>query len=165
MLRFDQDVVAGIYPIKTIQWDEDAVGRARAGEPLECAPLRDIGMACEAQELEFRDGFYYREVCRDGIYDDPARSLRADDDGVSRDQVHGCPYTTRTPSASPNQYALFDCMIEPETGHYLSEDYTFCRRWRSIGGKVWLDTEGALTHIGTHEFAGRPGLRRPAAAA
>jgi hypothetical protein len=68
-------------------------------------------------------------------------------------------HTQLIPSASANQYALFDTMIDPETGHYLSEDYAFCRRWRSIGGRLWLDTRGKLSHIGTHEFDGAPGLR------
>ena len=58
-----------------------------------------------------------------------------------------------------NQFALFDCIIEPESGTYLSEDYTFCRRWRDIGGKLWLDTEGALVHVGTYDFVGNPQIR------
>jgi hypothetical protein len=37
-------------------------------------------------------------------------------------------------NASPNQYALFNCVIEPDTGVYLSEDYSFCWRWRQLGG-------------------------------
>jgi hypothetical protein len=36
---------------------------------------------------------------------------------------------------SRNLFALFDCTIENETGHHLSEDYTFCKRRRAIGGK------------------------------
>ena len=52
-------------------------------------------------------------------------------------------------------------MIEPETRHYLSEDYTFCRRWRDIGGTIWLDTQGSLIHTGTHGFTGAPSLRYP----
>ena len=55
-------------------------------------------------------------------------------------------------------------MIEPETGHYLSEDYTFCRRWRDIGGEIWLDTQGSLIHVGTQDFVGQPALRGFAAA-
>jgi hypothetical protein len=66
---------------------------------------------------------------------------------------------------SPHQYALFDCMIEPETRHYLSEDYTFCRRWRDIGGKIWLDTQGPLIHTGTQDFVGNVALRYPEAEA
>ena len=40
-------------------------------------------------------------------------------------------------------HALFECMIDPETKEYLSEDFGFCRRWRALGGKIWLDVEGA----------------------
>lgn len=36
-------------------------------------------------------------------------------------------------------YALFECMIDPETCEYLSGDYAFCARWRALGGKIWLD--------------------------
>ena len=46
-------------------------------------------------------------------------------------------------------------MIEPETGTYLSEDFTFCHRFRKIGGKVWIDTQSRLRHVGSTEFQGR----------
>lgn len=49
-------------------------------------------------------------------------------------------------------YALFDCVIE--NGHYLSEDYTFCARYISIGGSVYLDVSIPLNHIGTFKFEG-----------
>ena len=51
-------------------------------------------------------------------------------------------------------YALFDTMIEENTGRYLSEDYTFCRRWQKIGGKIWLHPDVVLNHIGTYRFRG-----------
>jgi hypothetical protein len=68
-------------------------------------------------------------------------------------------HVAAAPSLSPNQYALFDCMIEPETGVYLSEDYTFCRRWRDLGGRIWLDAQSGLIHVGQYEFAGDPSRR------
>ncbi|MFT9324809.1 MAG: hypothetical protein ABF537_11805, partial [Acetobacter sp.] len=55
--------------------------------------------------------------------------------------------------------ALFDGSIDPETGTYQSEDFTFCRRWREIGGEVWLDTSINLTHAGRAAFHGKPGCR------
>ena len=156
MLRFDGDVVAGMYPLKMIDWDVAAIERARSGEPPDSAPLRYLGLQCE--ERESRDGFV------SGLYAGTGFMLikRA----VFTRMIAAFPeshyitaHTQPVPSKSPNQYALFDCMIDPDTGHYLSEDYAFCRRWRSIGGSLWLDTIGELTHIGPHEFAGRPGLR------
>jgi hypothetical protein len=50
------------------------------------------------------------------------------------------------------KYALFDTMIE--NGRYLSEDYTFCRRWQNMGGKVYVDPRVILDHVGTHTFKG-----------
>jgi len=57
-------------------------------------------------------------------------------------------------------YALFDTIIEPETRRYLSEDYTFCRRWQALGGKIWLDTKIVLNHVGTHTFRGHVFVER-----
>jgi len=53
------------------------------------------------------------------------------------------------------QYAYFDTSIDEDSGRYLSEDYTFCRRWQKIGGQIWTDPEIVLNHVGTHTFRGR----------
>jgi hypothetical protein len=51
-----------------------------------------------------------------------------------------------------SKYAIFDTMID--NGRYLSEDYTFCRRWQNIGGKVYVDPTIVLDHVGTYTFKG-----------
>ena len=51
-------------------------------------------------------------------------------------------------------YAFFDTSITEISKRYLSEDYTFCRRWQKLGGEIWLDPEIKLNHIGHHVFAG-----------
>lgn len=53
------------------------------------------------------------------------------------------------------QHAFFDTSIDDDSKRYLSEDYTFCRRWQKLGGKIWVDPEIVLNHIGTHTFRGR----------
>ena len=50
------------------------------------------------------------------------------------------------------KYALFDTMIDE--GRYLSEDYTFCRRWQRMGGKIYVDPNIILDHVGTYTFKG-----------
>jgi hypothetical protein len=59
---------------------------------------------------------------------------------------------------------LFDNSLEDR--QYWTEDYTFCRRWRAIGGEVWLDPHIHLKHWGLHAFdAGKPADHiRPAVA-
>jgi hypothetical protein len=51
--------------------------------------------------------------------------------------------------------AVFDCMIDPVTRRYLSEDYAFCRRWQQMGGKIYADTETTLGHVGNLPFSGK----------
>jgi hypothetical protein len=63
------------------------------------------------------------------------------------------------PDGPPNPQAhlhwlFFDCMVDPDDGRYLSEDYAFCSRWRDIGGKIWVDLQCKLLHLGQHNFRG-----------
>jgi len=51
---------------------------------------------------------------------------------------------------------VFDSMIEPETGRYLADHQAFCRRWRDLGGEVWVDLRSALAHVGEIEYSGPP---------
>ena len=50
--------------------------------------------------------------------------------------------------------AYFDCIIEPESKRYLSEDYYFSRQAEKIGIKVWLCPWMKLLHSGMHIFKG-----------
>ncbi len=52
-----------------------------------------------------------------------------------------------------NLYGFFDLWITPQ-GERLSEDYSFCFRWRECGGTVWgLDT-GQVEHVGDFTYIG-----------
>lgn len=53
----------------------------------------------------------------------------------------------------PMMYSIFDCKID-ERGHYLSEDWLFCRRWAALGGEIWAHGKVLLNHIGHYEFQG-----------
>lgn len=53
----------------------------------------------------------------------------------------------------PMMYAIFDTVID-QRGHYLSEDWTFCRRWQALGGDIWAHSKVLLNHSGHYEFAG-----------
>jgi hypothetical protein len=53
----------------------------------------------------------------------------------------------------PTMYSIFDVAID-ERGHYLSEDWLFCRRWAKLGGEIWAHGKVLLNHIGHYEFQG-----------
>jgi len=158
MLALDEPVMAGLYPLKVINYGAEVLDRVRAGESLESAQLRYVGTPEPEDVRQEIDGFVTGEFAGAGflmIKREAFDALKAAYPEMRYAAAHNTPF----PSASLNQYAFFDCMIEPETGHYLSEDYAFCRRWRGIGGKLWLDLRSRLMHIGPREFAGDAGLR------
>ena len=53
----------------------------------------------------------------------------------------------------PFMYGLFDTLID-EHKNYLSEDWTFCYRWRLMGGRCFADTKIKLNHTGYHTYEG-----------
>jgi hypothetical protein len=44
--------------------------------------------------------------------------------------------------------------LEREDGFPLSEDLSFCRRWRATGGEIWADVQNNSQHIGRFTYAG-----------
>jgi hypothetical protein len=50
--------------------------------------------------------------------------------------------------------ALFQPMIDPDSGHLLSDDYAFCRRVRDAGFRLWLAPWMRTSHTGPARFAG-----------
>jgi len=156
MLAFDEDVVAGMYPAKAYLWDPPA--RLREKEPLQTAMLQYVGKFCQPPELERRGPFATGVYCATGFMlmkrNVIERLIEANPDrAYSSDHVYVAGKAKR------QYHALFECMIDPDTKEYLSEDFGFCRLWRALGGKIWLDVEGALTHTGPYDFAGDPALR------
>lgn len=51
-------------------------------------------------------------------------------------------------------HAYFDCIIDPDTRRYLSEDYMFCYNVNKMGGRIWLCPWMRLQHVGTMIFGG-----------
>lgn len=50
--------------------------------------------------------------------------------------------------------AFFDCIIDPVSKRYLSEDYFFCQRVQQMGGKIWLLPWMQLKHQGSYVYGG-----------
>lgn len=53
---------------------------------------------------------------------------------------------------------LFEAYWETDADglrHKYGEDYSFCKRWRDIGGKVWVDPSISMGHLGTKIWKGR----------
>lgn len=51
-------------------------------------------------------------------------------------------------------FDLVPCLNKPGTKDLMGEDFTFCQRWRDIGGKVYLDTLLRFKHYGEKAYEG-----------
>jgi hypothetical protein len=129
------------------------------GESVQQAALSYVGTFCpeaeRKQEGDFVTGIYAGggfQLIRRSVLE---RMIAAYPETRFR-RVHGLSMSGSRREAVPseNLFALFDCIIDPETGAYLSEDFSFCRRWRQIGGEIWIDAASKLTHSGPYEFVG-----------
>ena len=65
------------------------------------------------------------------------------------------PYTGDGSQRIEQYVAIFDCMIDPKSRRYLSEDYALCRRLQQVGEKVWLDARTTLSHEGAADYPRR----------
>jgi hypothetical protein len=161
MLEFDHDVVAGMYPAKALRFD--APERIREREPAAQAALQYVGKFCDRDELELQGAFATGVYCGTGFMlmkrEVITRMIEAyPETAYASDHVY-----VAQPGERGLFHALFECMIDPDTREYLSEDFGFCRRWRAIGGQIWLDIKGPLVHTGSYDFVGNPALRFGAA--
>ncbi len=159
LLNADKDLAAGMYPLKALDWNGATTRRRENLETLEDLALRYVGNPCIPGEAEWDGPFVTGTYAGTGfmmIKRSLVERMKEAYPELCYSRIHIYPMREETPAT---QYALFDCMIEPNTKAYLSEDYAFCWRWRQLGGKIWLDTEGRLTHVGHHEYMGNPAQR------
>ena len=153
MLRFDRDFVAGMYPIKSIDWAA-VPRRVVAGETLRSAGLTYVGTPLEGADARVEDGFATARYAGTGLQllkRSVLERMAAAHPELRFRTVHTL---AGDQPRSDNLYALFDPEIDANTGEYLSEDYAFCRRWRALGGDIWLDLRSKITHVGADQFKG-----------
>ncbi len=159
LLRFNKDFTGALYPLKSMDWDLVPQRCVECGESVRQAALSYVGAFCPERERRQDGNFITGAYAGGGFQLIQRRALErmiAAYPETHFRRVHSLPISgsRRDAVQSSNLFALFDCMIDPETGTYLSEDYSFCRRWRQIGGEIWLDVTSKLTHSGPYEFVG-----------
>ncbi len=157
LLLAGRDVVAGIYPHKLDGWPAAGLTHALpAGSTREDVEARHAQFPVNAANATARidaDGFMEVEDAPTGFM------LIAR--GVFERLAVALPDLRYTPDHSVDgavpavpHHRFFDVMAERGNGRYLSEDFAFCRRWQSVGGRVFIDTRSALSHVGSKTYRG-----------
>jgi hypothetical protein len=148
------DMVGGAYPIKRVNWDK-ARKVIEAQRPNPRSAVLDYVLEVEDPErIAVVDGFARVRYAGTGF-------LMIRRQALERMCRHYAALRFRREHSiagsldnSPNRFALFECMIEPTTGIYLSEDFSFCKRWTDMGGEIWADLQSRLDHVGPTTFHG-----------
>ena len=153
LIDADKDVIAAVCPLKKIDWEKvraaakaDVVDlqAAAIGYVVRFLPTADKSVEVEdglAKVAYGGTGFLLIKRAAMQRLVDAHPELRAKMGDMADNQA-------------PVATMVFDTMIEPETGQYLSEDYAFCRRWRDLGGDIWADFSARLTHVGHAAYTG-----------
>jgi len=160
MVDLDEDVVAGMYPLKVLHWPQIAQNIEKLeNEELQSSGLNYVGIPCKGEEREEKNGFVTGEYAGTGFMLIKKEAALKMIEAYPETKFKTAQTYPIEKNPSDNNYNLFDCIVDPDTGTYLSEDFTFCHRWRKLGGKIWLDTETKLAHIGNYKFEGDPSIQ------
>lgn len=151
LIKSGHDLSVACYPKKFVDWNQAAAavkkGDEMSMEMLSASLVVNFG----AQKVQIVDGFapvldgptgfmvIKRDVFRRMEKQYPELNCMNDHQNRDFDTYHAC----------------FDCMIDPVSRRYLSEDYAFCRRWQQMGGKIYADTQTTLGHVGNLPFNGQ----------
>ena len=154
LLDFDADVSAAVYPVKQINWEQMA-GAVQAGRsPLESATLSYVVEREAGNDMVIRSGFVKSRYAGTGFLMIKRSVLTAMIEHYPELRYKHEHRGTDPLSGSPWRSALFNCMIDNVTGFYLSEDFSFCRRWTDMGGEIWVDYTSRLNHVGRMVYRG-----------
>lgn len=148
-------VVAGCYPIKRVNWDKARRAMAAGRTDVPAASLDYVLEIEDPDRIVVVNGFTRVRYAGTGFLMIRRHVLEA----MCRHPAYAGLQFFREHShdalaASQNRFALFECMIDPATGTYLSEDFAFCKRWTDIGGEIWADIQSSLDHVGPSVFHG-----------
>jgi hypothetical protein len=155
LIESGADVVAGVYPIKRINWEKARRALESKRPDVLGASLDYVLEIDDPDRVTVVRGFTRVRYAGTGflmIRRHVLERMCAHPDYASLQFFREHSHDALT--GSPNRFALFDCMIDAKSGTYLSEDFAFCRRWTDIGGEIWADLESNLDHVGPSVFRG-----------
>ena len=153
LMDFDKDLCGAIYPIKRLDWPK-MTAMAKAGvDNLKSRSLMYVVEFINSDRIEVQGDFARVRYAPTGFLMMKRRMLLAMTERYPELKYAYEHSASDSLQGSPWRYALFNCFVD-ETGTYLSEDFSFCKRWTDMGGEIWADLRSRLTHVGAVSFEG-----------
>jgi len=151
LIKSDHEVAVACYPKKCVMWDSVDEHLKNGGTGKDLARVSaSLVMNFKYQNTQILNGFAE-------VLDGPTGFMLIKRDVFTK--MHERYPELECVNDHQNRdldkyFAVFDCMIDPESKRYLSEDYAFCRRWQQMGGKIYADVMTVLGHVGNIRFLG-----------
>jgi hypothetical protein len=155
----DYDVIGAPYPKKCISWEKvkQAVDKGFADEdPNKLEKFvgdyvfnpkggqKEIPIGEPVEVMEMGTGFMMIRRKTFDKYKEVFPHLHYKPDHIRTEAFDG----------SREIMAYFDCIIDPVSKRYLSEDYMFCYNVQKAGMKIWFCPWMQTQHVGTYVFGG-----------
>jgi hypothetical protein len=163
MIQQDKDIIGGQYAKKKINWEVvknvvnmnpgipghsiNAVVAESTFKPVAEVMTFNINEPVEVESIATGLMLVKREV-----FEKMAKELPEIEIISGGSETMDPKTMTRVTDPHRKAHAYFDVSIDPETRAYTSEDFTFCKRWRQLGGKVFLAPWTRTVHVGTYEY-------------
>lgn len=157
LFQAGKDIIGGLYPLRDRFWDAQTKKNILHGENQKTASLRYVGETVSLRKDPSQGPLVKASYVGTGFMMISRKAVDM--------MIKAYPETEYKRIDAPNDrsdsrnFALFEGSIDKETGTYLSEDYTFCKRWKDIGGDIWIDSSLELSHTGRASFSGDPSSR------
>ena len=160
LIACDKDIISIPYPLKDMNW-EKCLTLMNEGKLKTAKDIRNKGFyrypikVPDNDAIRIKDGvievthsptgfmLIKREVFTKMIEKFP--HLRIDQDQV----ING------KNERVPHMWNFFDTEFDNEKHTYLGEDFAFCKKWKSLGGKCYAWIMDYITHVGEHQYNGR----------
>jgi hypothetical protein len=148
-LSFDKDVVCGVYPLKRLDVASLRASSAPTDEIAEAASYLYSSTLSVSDDNRPENGFLRAEYGATGFML-IARSVVERMAESYPELRYGADHAVSAGAGA--KYAFFDTMVAD--GAFLPEDYSFCKRWRAIGGEIWIDLASRFSHVGGYVYKG-----------
>jgi|HubBroStandDraft_5_1064220.scaffolds.fasta_scaffold223059_1 hypothetical protein len=136
MMHFDEPIVGAIYPQRNLptSWAGSGTGERETQRRGNFMEVEGVGMGVT---------LIRRDVVSIMLQKFPE---------LVDTKIALQPYAKILQSAGANRLLrLFDKMTIPERG-VVSEDLSFCIRWRQCGGQVWAAVGYRISHVGPYDY-------------
>lgn len=154
MIQSGKDVVCAPYPRKKVRWDQMAAGVRDESEQAsmgrqDAKELEALSIDWTTRSMGERDGNFVRvRECGMGFTMMTRRCLDAMVAHFGTDGM-GLNFIDSADGSKKPTTAIFSLLFRD--GEMAPEDYSFCYRWRDLGGEVWMILDPA-SHIGSHVY-------------